>query len=177
VDALAERLVELQWEDGGWNCDRMPSASHSSFEETLVPLRGLIWHARERGSRASAEAARRAAEVFLERRLFKRRSTGARIASDFVQLHYPCYWHYDVLFGLKVMAEGGFLADGRCDEAIALVRSKRRVDGGFPAEAKFWAVGRGKGLRSLVSWGPTGKTRSNEFLTADALWVLAKAAR
>lgn len=87
----------MQWEDGGWNCDRTPSARCSSFEETLIPLRGLIWHARERGSRASAKAARKAAEVFLERRLFKRRSTGRVIARDFVELHYPCYWHYDVL--------------------------------------------------------------------------------
>ena len=40
VDAPAARLVESQWADGGWNCDRAPSASHSSLE-TLLPLRGL----------------------------------------------------------------------------------------------------------------------------------------
>jgi hypothetical protein len=177
VDALAGRLVESQWEDGGWNCDRNPSASHSSFEETLLPLRGLIWHARERGSRASRDAARRAAEVFLERRLFRRRSTGSVIAPDFVGLHYPCYWHYDVLFGLKVLAEGGFLADGRCDEAIALIRSKQRQDGGFPAEARYWAGRSSKSRRSIVGLGPTGKVRSNEFVTAEALWVREQARR
>ena len=115
---------ETQWEDGGWNCDRAPSVSHSSFEETLLPLRGLIRHAHERSGRASASAARRAAELLLERRLFKRRSTGRMIARDFIELHYPCYWHYDVLFALKVLAEGRFIHDERCDEAVALVRSK-----------------------------------------------------
>jgi hypothetical protein len=177
VDALAERLVELQWEDGGWNCDRAPSASCSSFEETLIPLRGLIWHARERKSRASASAAKRAAEVFLKRSLFKRLSTGKLIERDFVELHYPCYWHYDVLFALKVLAEGGFIGDARCDDALSLLRSRRRPDGGFSADAKFWTAGRGKGHRSLASWGPVGKTRSNEFVTADALLVLEQARR
>jgi hypothetical protein len=174
-DLLAERLLETQWEDGGWNCDRAPSASHSSFEETLLPLRGLIRHAHGRSGQASASAARRAAELLLERRLFKRRSTGRMIARDFIELHYPCYWHYDVLFALKVLAEGRFIHDERCDEAVALVRSKERVDGGFPAEAKFWASRTSKGRRSLVTWGPIGRHRSNEFVTADAVSVLALA--
>ena len=172
VDTLAQRLLETQWEDGGWNCDRTPSASHSSFTETLIPLRGLIWHAREHRSRASAAGARRAAEMLLRRRLFRRASNGRLISSDFVKLHYPCYWHYDVLFALTVLAEGGFLTDARCADAIALVRSKRRADGGFPAEAKFWAGPTSRSRRSLASWGPTGTSRSNEFVTADAMWVL-----
>ena len=177
VDRIAARLVETQWQDGGWNCDRVPAARHSSFEESLIPLRGLIWHARERGNRASARAASRAAELFLSRKLFKRLSTGARIASDFTKLHYPCYWHYDVLFALKVLAEGGFLADERCHEALALVRAKRRRDGGFAAEEKFWGDAGSRGRQSLVSWGPTDRTRSNEFVTADVLWVLSQSAR
>lgn len=175
VDALADRLTHLQWNDGGWNCDRSPAAACSSFEETLIPLRGLVWHARMRKSRASAEAAAKAAEVLLSRRLFMRRSTGRVIARDFTRLHYPCYWHYDVLFALKVLAEGGFLGDDRCREALALLRSKQREDGGFPAEEKYWG-GRGR-QRSLVSWGPVNPNRSNEFVTADALWVLSQVDR
>jgi hypothetical protein len=35
-------------------------------------------------------------------------------SSPRVKLHYPCYWRYDILFGLKVMAEAGFIRDGRC---------------------------------------------------------------
>ena len=30
-DELAERLMQWQWDDGGWNCDRRPEACHSSF--------------------------------------------------------------------------------------------------------------------------------------------------
>ena len=177
VDTLAQRLLATQWDDGGWNCDRTPSASHSSFTETLIPLRGLIWHARKRRSPASADGARRAAEMLLRRRLFRRRSNNRLISSAFVKLHYPCYWHYDVLFALKVLAEGGFLTDARCAEAIALLRSKQRADGGFPAEAKFWAGPTSRSQRSLVRWGPTGTSRSNEFVTADAIWVLKQMER
>ncbi len=175
-DELARRLVETQWPDGGWNCDRASAASHSSFEETLIPLRGLIWHARERRRHASITAARRAAELLLERKLYRRKSTGRIIARDFVQLHYPCYWHYDILFALKVLAEGGFIRDRRCDDAIALIRSKQRRDGSFAADERFWAGRTSTSRRSLVQWGQTGD-RANEFVTADAVWVLAHASR
>jgi hypothetical protein len=73
-----------------------------------------------------------------------------------------------------VLGEGGFLSDPRCDEALALLEAKRRPDGGFAAEERFWAGPKSKGRQSLVSWGRTGKSNSNEFVTADALWVLAQ---
>ncbi len=37
VQYLAESLIEWQWPDGGWNCDKRPSANHSSFYESLAP--------------------------------------------------------------------------------------------------------------------------------------------
>ncbi len=49
----------------------------------------------------------------------------------FDQLHYPCYWHYDILFGLKVISEGGGLDDPRCVQALDLLESKRTADHGF----------------------------------------------
>ncbi len=54
------------------------------------------------------------------------------MADDFLKLRYPCYWHYDILVGLKVMAEAGFLKDPRCREALDILVSKRLPDGGFP---------------------------------------------
>ena len=42
TDRRASRLVEVllpsQWPDGGWNCDRDPSARRSSFHESLAPI-------------------------------------------------------------------------------------------------------------------------------------------
>jgi hypothetical protein len=73
--------------------------------ETLLPMRGLASYAQHTNDANAKRAARKAADVFLSRRLFKRRANGSVIARGFVALHYPVYWHYDILAGLKAMAE------------------------------------------------------------------------
>ncbi|MFQ6089537.1 MAG: hypothetical protein ACE5K0_11655 [Candidatus Methanofastidiosia archaeon] len=179
-EELAKRLIKWQWPDGGWNCDKNPKAINSSFMESLIPLRALALHARLTENTESRTAAERAAEIFLKRRLYKRQRDGSVISDDFVKLHYPCYWHYDVLFGLKVMAEAGFIKDERCRDALELLESKQLPDGGFPVEKKYYQVTKkvkGKTGRSLVDWGGTSKKKMNEFTTADALYVLKMAGR
>jgi hypothetical protein len=97
---------------------------------------------------------------------------------QFVTLHYPCYWHYDILFALKVMTETGFINDPRCGDALDLLQSKQLPDGGWPAEERFY-----KGVDAqasgcdLVSWGGVNKRKMNEWVTADALYVLRAAGR
>jgi len=178
ADELAERLMKWQWPDGGWNCDKRPEAKHSSFMESLIPLRALALYGKVSGSSQAKAAAARAAEIFLNRRLYKRQRDGRVIANDFIELHYPCYWQYDILFGLKVMAEAGFIEDDRCAEALDLLESKRLPDGGFPAEGKYYKVTeKKKSGRSLVEWGVVSKKRMNEFVTADALYVLSESGR
>ena len=177
TEMLVDRLLRTQWPDGGWNCDGDPEAINSSFMESLIPLRAFALHAKVTGSRPSRQAAERAAEVFLKRRLYRRVRGGSIIRGEFTKLHYPCYWHYDVLFGLKVMAESGHIKDARCEEALDLLESKRLPNGGFPAEAKFYRVTRSRGGRSLVGWGSVSQKLMNEFVTVDALWVLREAGR
>ena len=172
TEKLVGRLLEWQWPDGGWNCDMKAKGDTSSFMETLTPLRGLALYARMRGDEDALAAVARAAEVFLERRLYKRRHDGEVIAADFTALHYPCYWHYDILFGLKVMAEAGFLSDERCGDALDLLESKQLSGGGFPAEKKHYRVGRDHSNASLADWGGTHKKKMNPFVTADAFYVL-----
>ena len=67
-DELAARLMRWQWPDGGWNCDRKPNASHSSFHETLIPLRALNLYAKQSGDPRVGQVVQEAAEVFLQRR-------------------------------------------------------------------------------------------------------------
>jgi len=146
--------------------------------ETLIPLRALALHGRLTGDKKSLAAAERAAEIFLKRKLFRRRGNGRIISHDFVVLHYPCYWHYDILFGLKVMAEAGFIGDKRCTEALNLLESKRLPDEGFPAEGKYYRVTERRSTgRSLVDWGGVNKRQTNEFVTLDALFALKVAGR
>ena len=44
TEQLVNRLLEFQWPDGGWNCDKNPKAHHSSYHESLIPFRALIRH-------------------------------------------------------------------------------------------------------------------------------------
>jgi hypothetical protein len=178
ADELAERLVRWQWPDGGWNCDKKPPARHSSFYESLIPLRALALYARLKGSGEAQTAAGRTAEFFLCHHLYKRETNGEVINPEFTELHYPCYWRYDILFGLKVMAEAGFIHDPRCGDALDLLESKRLAGGGFPAEQKYYRVtNECGGSCSRVSWGPTSRVKMNEFVTVDALSVLKAAGR
>ena len=176
TEGLVERLLHWQWPDGGWNCDKDPRADSSSFMETLTPMRGLAAFARHSGDDRPREATVRAAGVFLDRQLFKRRSNGATIRSEFLKLHYPLYWHYDILGGLKVLGEAGMIHDERCRAALDMLMSKRLPNGGFPAEARYYHVSRKHELGAeVVDWGGTSKRVANPWVTADALAVLAAA--
>jgi hypothetical protein len=167
---LAELLLRWQWPDGGWNCDRDPGAHTSSFHETLLPMRGL-W------AYGETAAARRAAEVFLVRRLVYRVRTGELIRPEFAKLHYPLYWHYDVLAGLKGMAELGLAGDPRCADALDLLESMRLADG-WPATARYHRASAEVGTHhDWVDWGGTSVRRANPWVTADALAVLRAAGR
>jgi hypothetical protein len=179
VETLVERLLHWQWPDGGWNCDREPSADTSSFMETMLPMLGLAAYGSAKRNTSATKAAARAAEVFLRRKLFRRASSGEVIAKDFVALHYPLYWHYDVLGGLKAMMLLGRIRDPRCTEALDLLESKRLADGGWPAERRYYK----KVARTLVpyadyvDWGGTSAKRTNPWVTVDALAVLRSAGR
>jgi hypothetical protein len=181
VEQLVERLLWAQWEDGGWNCDRRQKADTSSFWETITPLRALALYARLSGDAIARVAAERAAEVFLKRHLYKRVSDGEVMNSSFLQLRTPVYWYYDILFGLKVMAEGGWISDPRCGDALDVLESKRLPEGWFAAEGKHYFVNHTPGEKmhagSRVAWGATNRRKPNEFITVDALYVLRTAGR
>jgi hypothetical protein len=178
TEELVSRLLKWQWPDGGWNCSKHHEADTSSFMETLIPLRALSLYAKCSGDAKVRAVAESAAEVFLTRRLFKRRRDDQVMDPHFIRLHYPLYWHYDILFGLKVMAEAGLLGDPRCQAALDLLESKRLPDGGFPAEETFARQSRPQlSGYSPVNWGGTSKKIMNPFVTADALYVLRLAGR
>lgn len=178
VDELAARLRGWQWPDGGWNCDKHPEAAKSSFMESLLPLRGLVLHAQVTGCQASMEVATAAAEIFLKRRLYRRVANGSIMRQEFVKLHYPCYWHYDILLGLKGMAEAGLIGDARCQDALNLLERKRLADDGFPAESRYYrTTGKLSTGYSRMDWGGTSTVRLNEWVTVEALAVLRAAGR
>ncbi|HBZ87630.1 MAG: hypothetical protein A2509_00895 [Candidatus Edwardsbacteria bacterium RIFOXYD12_FULL_50_11] len=178
VEQLISNLVKWQWPDGGWNCDKKPSAHTSSFHETLPPFRALALHARITACKTSRRAAEKAAELFLSRKLFLRKKDDTVMDPGFTRLAYPAYWHYNILAGLKAMAEAGLINDPRCRPALDLLESKRLPDGGWPAEVKFYRFSEETANGTTpVNWGGTSRIKSNPYVTADALFVLRSAGR
>ena len=128
VDGIVTRLVGEQLEDGGWNCEAENGSVRSSFDTTINVLEGLLLYERAGGAVDVAEARRRGDEYLLERKLFRRKSTGEVVKPSYLEFSFPNYWHYDVLRGLDYFREADGRPDPRMDEAIELVRSKRRPD-------------------------------------------------
>lgn len=180
---LVDRLIGWQWPDGGWNCDKRLEATTSSFQETLIPARGLWAYGIAHDHAPARDAAQRAAEFVLERRLLWRRGDGALIVPEWSgkpgpdHIHYPIQF-FDVLFALQVMADLGRLDDPRCADALDLLDAKRLLDGGFPREATNVTTADHVASRgSYADWGPSGARASNPLVTLAALGVLQRAGR
>jgi hypothetical protein len=141
-DRLAERLLEEQLEDGGWNCDAPRSHSadrqvstRSSFHSTICVLEGLLEYETAAGPRPQVTAARlRGQEYLLERRLFRSRSTGQVINPAWTQISFPTRWHYDILWGLDYLRRASVEPDDRTAEAVDVIANKRDRLGRWPLE-------------------------------------------
>jgi hypothetical protein len=143
VRGIVERLLAEQLPDGGWNCEAANGSRRSSFNTTICVLEALLEYERAVGGSPEAAGARlRGQEYLLERRLFRRRSTGEVIERDrkgdaaWTRFAFPTWWHYDVLRGLDYMRSAGVPPDERVAEAIELVASKRDRDGRWPLETR-----------------------------------------
>jgi hypothetical protein len=171
VRGIVDRLLAEQLPDGGWNCEAASGSTRSSFNTTICVLEALLEYERSASSSPEVTAARlRGQEYLLERRLFRRRSTGQVIARDrkggaaWTRFAFPTWWHYDVLRGLDYLRCAGVVPDERVAEAIDLVASKRDDDGRWPLETQYT----GKMLVDVDD----GVSRPSRWITLRALRVL-----
>jgi hypothetical protein len=178
VAAGIERLLRWQWPDGGWNCDKRPEASHSSFNESWGATRALaVFADRHPGSalgRDAGAAAERAAEFFLEHRVVRSHTTGELAHPNVDGMRWPPYWHYDRLVGLRMLLAAGRLADPRTAPALAELRHARHPDGTWRPDRRYW---KGPSSRAptwieAVDWTVDGERR---MVTLQALEVLGAA--
>ena len=133
---LVERLLGEQLSDGGWNCEVENGATVSSLETTISVLEGLLEYERAGGAEDMAGEARRRGEGYLlERRLFRRKSTGEIIDPRWLQSSYPHWYHYDILRALDYLRDAGHdPADERIAEAVSIVEGHRDRDGRWPLQ-------------------------------------------
>ncbi|QAY60690.1 hypothetical protein ET475_12325 [Microbacterium protaetiae] len=129
-DRAVEPLLAGQLADGGWNCWAEYGAKVASLHSTICVLEGLWdWEQATGGTDAARRARRAGEEYLLERRLFRRRSTGEIIDPRFTMASYPVRWYYDVLRALDYLRRARGDRDERCAEAVELIRKKRHDDG------------------------------------------------
>jgi hypothetical protein len=135
VEGIVRRLLGEQLRDGGWNREAENGSVCSSFASTINVLEGLLAHERATGGTSESIAARRRGEEYLlERKLFRRKSTGEVVNPSWLQFSFPTRWHYDVLRGLDYFRMAGNAPDTRINEAIDLLRSKQQPGGAWLLE-------------------------------------------
>ena len=129
-ETVVDFLLGEQLEDGGWNCATTRGSTRASFNTTIMALEGLLEYERATGADDTIRSAcERGHEYLLDRHLFRSLRTGEVVSERWKLFSFPPRWHYDVLRGLEYLTDAGVRLDGRADEAIALVESKRRSDG------------------------------------------------
>ncbi len=174
---LVAKILDWQWPDGGWNCDRRSSGYRSSFHESWATTIGLAAYHDATADPEALSAARRTAELLLEHRLFRTLDGRRQIHSGMAALHWPAYWHYDVLAGLRVLmaVDPRLLADPRAADGLDLLESKALPDGRFSTTHAWWQAGRHvTSPTDVIDWG---KDRPSEVLTLHAVSALKAAGR
>ncbi len=141
VREMFEWLVRYQRDDGGWNCETAGrdggDVHHSSFMSTIEPLWAFSSLDPQKWPRGGREAVERGVEFMLMHHLFKSDKSGKVIQPEWTQLHFPLFYFYDILHGLRVATELGFGGDDRTKDARELLLSKRLPDGPWPMEATY----------------------------------------
>ncbi len=164
VQAIVDRLLTEQLSDGGWNCEVERGSTRSSFGTTIDVLEGLLEHERAtRGTADARDARHRAEEYLMERRMFRRLSTGEVADETWTLFSYPTYYYYDVLRGLDYLRAAGVAPDKRVAEAIGLVEKRRGEDGRWPLQNPH---------PGLLHFAMEGEGKPSRWNTLRALRVL-----
>src|SRR5256886_13783893 len=88
--------------------------------------------------------------------MFRSESDGSVINQEWLQLHWPAYWHYDVLAGLRAITEAGLVRDDRAREALDHLESQRGPDGKWRANGRRYWLPRGGPDGGRPDWGGAG---------------------
>jgi hypothetical protein len=134
ITGIVDWFLDHRLPDGGWNCEWIDGSRRSSFHSTLNSLKGLLAYDAATGGTAGTRAARSGGqEYLLERRLFRRLSTGQPVAPWVHHFGHPHRWKYNVLNAADYFRAAshfdGTAPDPRMAEAIEFIRAARQPDG------------------------------------------------
>lgn len=140
IRSVVDFVLAQTMPDGGFNCcSNRSGATHSSVHSTLSVLEGILEYAKAGHSYRLAEmkAAEASAQEFLLRHgLFRSEGSGAVIHQDFLRLHFPVRWKYDILRALDYFRDAGFPWDPRLGPALQVLKEKERPQGYWTLAAR-----------------------------------------
>ncbi|MBC8401605.1 MAG: hypothetical protein H8E14_08970 [Candidatus Marinimicrobia bacterium] len=139
LDSIINFLLNTQMTDGGWNCQHLQDATHSSLHTTLSVLEGFLEYCHSGGIHQLdriTDAEYEGIEFILKHKLYQSHRTGRTIKPQFLLLSYPCRWHYDILRALDYFQKARISYDSRMQSALDILLKKRRKDGTWPVQNK-----------------------------------------
>jgi len=101
----------------------------------VTPVVSLEYEQATGATAAVTNARVRAHDYLLERRLFRRLSSGEVIDARWTRFSFPSMWQYDVLRGLDHLRGAGVEPEERMAEAVGLVAERQLPDGRWLLDA------------------------------------------
>jgi hypothetical protein len=174
VKRAIDWLPVQQLEDGGWNCNfPEKKVKHSSFMSTIEPLWAYSEIPRGKWTRKMKRSIDNGAEFLLMHHLYKSDNHHWKETYPwFTGLHFPMYYFYDILHGLRVLRKLGYGDDERTRSAVHLLLAKRRPDGRWNLEGDWFRERNDdKGRKAPVSVEEIGEP--SKWITLNAYRALA----
>lgn len=139
LDDIVDYLLGHLMPDGSWNCEYIHGATRSSTHTTISVLEGLRDYRRHAGRHRLREiqaAEKTAVEFLLRHQLCRSCRTGLLFDPKNLMLSFPPRWRYDILRALDYLQSIQHPDDPRLQEALEVLRAKRRADGRWPLQAR-----------------------------------------
>lgn len=140
LKSIVDFLLSEHMNDGGFNCfSNTKGAIHSSLHSTISVIEGILEYAQNGyGYRLEelCEAESQSREFLLQHRLFRSDQTGNIIDKKMLMLSYPSRWKYDILRALDYFQRAKINYDPRMQDALDVLKKKRRKDNRWPVQAK-----------------------------------------
>ncbi|MBS1992733.1 MAG: hypothetical protein JSS83_19585 [Cyanobacteria bacterium SZAS LIN-3] len=148
---IREWFFRYQTDDGGLNCDESvysKARSTGSVTSTIAVLEAVLLE-----SPGASDFIDRAMRYLLDRRLFRRLSTGETIDQAWLRPAFPCFYQYDVMRGLALVATYS-LTMNRPIEMVQISEALEIVDACLQESGFIQGGSHCLGARTRVPQGP-----------------------
>ena len=131
LHAVVEFLLDQQQRDGSWLPEPGLERLQYIFAGTMLVLDGLREYEKRYTSSSAqiVDAQIKGREFLLSQNLFRLIGSNEIIDQKLTRFSFPPRWHYDVLVALDYFQDCRAEKDARLNDAIELLKSKRRKDG------------------------------------------------